>query len=1030
VGNKWKESFRKVVMESEMIQTETKDGEHIEAPKVTGEQNVVPPSEVEGLKSVTEESVLNKTEESTILEVRNVKKKILNVEPAENVPKDFAEYLNDSSNTTVEEKLKSAPTSVIVAPKPVDRPKENGESELNGKAELSDPLLETNIETVSSENIEDLKVDPKVESKVEEPTVTVADLVEEAEKKEEPEPPSDPPEEMEVDNVHTEAIPKSEETLKTVVKDTVTESEADIVRKAEEALAKSPVKRVEKVETALPKSPKKPIVEKKPIIESPIKAVKAAELVQEWDDDMEDEEIKKEEGKKGVDSADESLSSDDKAEIAPRKSSRAPKPSEKKLASKEQENFKPDDEESIDAIAKEMEKPDAEIKSGKKDLKSPRKGRKGTGEAKEDWVTLIFGENGEKVTEKGRKKGDDSKEEDDKDDVPEAEEFLMDQTPFQAEKAKRGGRPRKKDLDEKLDGVAKLGSNMYFYTGPGGSKGGRDSPTSMHSDEEDAGGKKSQSDSVRKSGRAGKGRNPRLDREDEFVEIPQNKAKEASLNPSWLKNHDGKTPTSTKKPQTIPITPVTSKSSEKTPVKKEKDPVMDAAAEEIALAMEKQRVAEEEKSYALKLAEMDKELPEFDPAKFEKGYTPKTVKKGEDEYVIVVHGVADTGLCGNYWGDLTSLPSRRRSKAPETLQLGAGEAVGDRRGSVGSSSSTDTPTSTKKTPQPKKAASTPSANVKRETTPKATLKRETTPKTAPKRETTPKAAPKRETTPKAAPKQSAKKQATRPERKVEKKPVLEAESSMDESEPETLPEPKAKSKKRKAEAEPEIKKEKKSKKEEVDSETDEQKGFSDYDSAGPEPSPLRGNKKSGSNSDTNGDNAASGDVLSAPVSSKQQTAVNAALAAGVPAGQQRSVSCVADTSTQREVVVECFAPYDDHRWVNIGKERDGMSPDAVQYARALRPPYHLLSFLRIKGHSTKGMSCTDKNTMVFVVLEGEITVILHTTQFNAKKGDSFYIPPKNYYNLINQKVREAELSLIQFQYDGPLPTVQPSQGNN
>ena len=41
-----------------------------------------------------------------------------------------------------------------------------------------------------------------------------------------------------------------------------------------------------------------------------------------------------------------------------------------------------------------------------------------------------------------------------------------------------------------------------------------------------------------------------------------------------------------------------------------------------------------------------------------------------------------------------------------------------------------------------------------------------------------------------------------------------------------------------------------------------------------------------------------------------------------------------------------------------------MSPDAVQYARALRPPYHLLSFLRIKGKSTKGMSCTDKNTMV------------------------------------------------------------------
>lgn len=54
----------------------------------------------------------------------------------------------------------------------------------------------------------------------------------------------------------------------------------------------------------------------------------------------------------------------------------------------------------------------------------------------------------------------------------------------------------------------------------------------------------------------------------------------------------------------------------------------------------------------------------------------------------------------------------------------------------------------------------------------------------------------------------------------------------------------------------------------------------------------------------------------------------------------------------------------NYRWVNIGKERDNMAPDAVQYARALRPPYHLLSFLRIKGYSTKGMSCTDKNTMV------------------------------------------------------------------
>ncbi len=43
------------------------------------------------------------------------------------------------------------------------------------------------------------------------------------------------------------------------------------------------------------------------------------------------------------------------------------------------------------------------------------------------------------------------------------------------------------------------------------------------------------------------------------------------------------------------------------------------------------------------------------------------------------------------------------------------------------------------------------------------------------------------------------------------------------------------------------------------------------------------------------------------------------------------------------------------RWVNIGKERDGMTPDAVQYARALRPPYHLLSFLRLAIHQLIGL---------------------------------------------------------------------------
>merc|ERR1712013_106331 len=89
---------------------------------------------------------------------------------------------------------------------------------------------------------------------------------------------------------------------------------------------------------------------------------------------------------------------------------------------------------------------------------------------------------------------------------PEAEEFLDDQTPFFSAKnkgAKKGGRPRKKDLDEKMDGVAKLGSNMYFYTGPGGAE----SPPSLHSDDEDlpVNEKKAESEPARKSGRAGKG---------------------------------------------------------------------------------------------------------------------------------------------------------------------------------------------------------------------------------------------------------------------------------------------------------------------------------------------------------------------------------------------------------------------------------------------------------------------------------------------------------------------------------------------
>ena len=38
----------------------------------------------------------------------------------------------------------------------------------------------------------------------------------------------------------------------------------------------------------------------------------------------------------------------------------------------------------------------------------------------------------------------------------------------------------------------------------------------------------------------------------------------------------------------------------------------------------------------------------------------RVVKKGDEEYHIIVSGVKDTGLCGKYWTDLESLPSKRK----------------------------------------------------------------------------------------------------------------------------------------------------------------------------------------------------------------------------------------------------------------------------------------------------------------------------------------------------------------------------------
>jgi len=491
---------------------------------------------------------------------------------------------------------------------------------------------------------------------------------------------------------------------------------------------------------------------------------------------------------------------------------------------------------------------------------------------------------------------------------------------------------RTTDMNE----VANLVPNIYSH---GGGLATADIPGTLHSVNADLSMDcKAESRSVRKSSRSSKGINPRLEREDIVVDLPQMKANH-HLNPNWLSNYDVETSPILTAPSK---TTTTLASTEKVYSDTSEDPItvvsgdtpvqscLTASKSSTGLKASTECIDANQRKFKSANSLFKDDTLHFDPEKFTPGYVPKTVVKGGEEYAIVVSGVKDTGLCGGYWGNSENLGSRRRRKPTESLQCG-------RNGKPTILLDTDS------------------------------------------------------------------KQMSEAGIKGDFKESSQLESIVD--------------------SEQNIKSRSRRRKNEDISSSARQKK-------------LKSSKKVEKfNEDEEGEDYAwvNGDSLFEDKRSKdglmtggRSSAVAAALAAGVPAGQQRSVSCVTDDNSQREVVVECFAPYDENRWVNIGKERDGMAPDAVQYSRALKPPYHLLSFLRIKGHSTKGMSCTDKNTMVFLVLVGELTVILHTTKFNVKKGDSFYIPPKNYYNIINEKAMEAELSLTQFQYDGPLPTVHPN----
>ncbi len=65
----------------------------------------------------------------------------------------------------------------------------------------------------------------------------------------------------------------------------------------------------------------------------------------------------------------------------------------------------------------------------------------------------------------------------------------------------------------------------------------------------------------------------------------------------------------------------------------------------------------------------DSDLPEFDPDKFSPGQAAPVVRKGEEEYMVVVSGVRDTGLTGKYWADMQNLPARRSRKSVQQAKV-------------------------------------------------------------------------------------------------------------------------------------------------------------------------------------------------------------------------------------------------------------------------------------------------------------------------------------------------------------------------
>ena len=124
------------------------------------------------------------------------------------------------------------------------------------------------------------------------------------------------------------------------------------------------------------------------------------------------------------------------------------------------------------------------------------------------------------------------------------------------------------------------------------------------------------------------------------------------------------------------------------------------------------------------------------------------------------------------------------------------------------------------------------------------------------------------------------------------------------------------------------------------------------------------------------------------------------------------------SSGPRQVQVQCIAPYKEASWIPIGREQEGAAANSVQYSQGLRPPGHVTAFIRIASQASKGITNSADNAMVYVVMRGEVTVVINSSQFTATRGDTVYIPPHNTYNILNMGRDEAEL--FNFQYRSEL----------